>query len=119
MKEKMIMIASFIVLYLLQFIMFPALFDNYFPRTNECFLLLYVSIVLHCVVGHFMLEKKLTSWMIGMVIYSLLVVIYHGRGLYGIGSVGVSLDGTYPRYDFGFALIISGIIFFLFNYISE
>lgn len=49
-------------------------------------------------------------WLIGDILYLLLIVCYHGKGLYGIGLAGITLDGTQPHYDYIYTLIYIGII---------
>ncbi|MEF2796803.1 MAG: hypothetical protein U0M95_02170, partial [Ruminococcus sp.] len=62
-----------------------------------------------------LVSEKIRYWLVSDVIYAILVYIYHGKGLYGIGMVGINLDGATSGYrreavPFGVAIITGFVI---------
>ncbi|WP_455717898.1 hypothetical protein [Anaerosporobacter sp.] len=108
-KKIILTVIAFVLTYLLQFVLFPAIATNYFPRSNEATVFYFGSFTLLIVVLEFWITSNIKLWGLGDIIYIVLVFIYHGKGLYGIGLKGITLDGAQPQYDFSYAALSIGI----------
>lgn len=105
------------VIYVLQYLLFPNLFSNLFPRSNEAFLLFAATLCLVSIIEYVLLNLKLSNIAVGIVVYFLLIAIYCPEGAYGIGLKGLTLDGMQATYSYDLrwggifvATIITGII---------
>ncbi len=80
-------------LYLLQFALLPLLAAQYFPRSNEAYILFGVTAAAASVLTVFVLKCKLRQLLAADGVYFLLILMYPAKGAYGIGIRGISLDG--------------------------
>jgi hypothetical protein len=108
-KKNIFTVIAFVLIYLLQFVLFPGIATNYFPRSNEATIFYFGSFTLLIIVLEFCITSNIKLWLLGDIIYIALVFVYHGKGLYGIGLKGITLDGAQPQYDFKFAVVSIGI----------
>ncbi len=120
MKNKKIMftVIAFVLTYLLQFIIFPAIATNYFPRSNEATVFYFGSFTLLIIILELWIASNIKFWILGDIIYIALVFIYNGKGLYGIGLEGINLDEAQPQYNSEYT-VISIAIFAIYIIIIE
>lgn len=100
-----------VLIYGIQFMLLPELFPRYYPQSNEATALLLIPLLLFSTAGVLLFELKLWHWLGADLLLGLLLILYDGNGLYGIGLRGVFLDGTIPRYHKPLALaMIAGLL---------
>lgn len=100
-----------VLIYGIQFMLLPELFPQYYPQSNEATALLLIPLLLFSTAGVLLFELKLWHWLGADLLLGLLLILYDGNGLYGIGLRGVFLDGTIPRYHKPLALaMIAGLL---------
>ncbi len=95
-----------VLLYIIDFVLVPLIY----PCWVNAEIILFPSLLIAFFVGMIMISNKLRYWFLGDILYIILVYIYHGRGLYGIGMVGMNLDGAHASYrkdavPFGIAIL--------------
>ena len=100
-----------VLIYLLQFVVFPFLLPDCYPNNNESTLIMFVTFFVGFILGFCLITKKIRYWILPDIFYCLMVLLYSGKGLYGVGMRGISLDGASPYYDFSFALIWAAMAF--------
>ena len=98
-----------LTVYLIQFVLVPRLFPRYYPQSNEATAILLIPLLLLILAGVF-LGLRLRGWLLSDGLYALALILYNGRGLYGIGLRGVRLDGMIPVYDGKLALLMVGAV---------
>ncbi len=106
-KSLVIMLKNTAVMfavYLIQFVLMPLLFPNYYPRSNESVVILLATLLTGFILGVFLGSRKIKFWILPDILYGLMIMVYSGSGLYGIGLRGISLDGAQPYYDSLFAV---------------
>ena len=100
-----------ILLYGLLFLLLPRLCPRFYPQSNEASALLLIPLSLLSTAGVLLYELKLWHWMGSDLLLGLMLLLYDGKGLYGIGLRGVLLDGAVPRYSKALALgMILGLL---------
>ncbi len=109
-KQTLFPIIGMALIYALQFLLFPILFPNASSGTTEAEALFIVPLVAFSVLVNVFLDVTVVRWAVADIIYCVLIVIYNGQGLYGIGERGVALDGNYPTYSFKTAVLSSIVI---------
>lgn len=110
-KHKCVSMLILIVLtYLVQFVWFPRCFPKYYPRSNEAWALFFVPLIVLAVIGSVVVRANVKTWLIADVLYWIMLLIYHGKGHYGIGLRGITLDGLQPKYSWELAMITISII---------
>lgn len=110
-KHKMpVLILSIVVIYALQFLVFPKCLPQYYPVSNEAWSILIIPLILFSVLMNTLIDVSIGRWAIVDIIYCVMVVIYNGMGFYGIGKRGLSIDGMSPSYSFELAVITILII---------
>lgn len=77
-------------LYVVQFLIFPWLFPNYYRISNEATALYWISFALVVFVGTIRGSKSIVDWLPGNVLYLICVKIYSANGAYN-----AQLDGHY------------------------
>ncbi len=98
-KHTALKIASIVlVMFALQFFAAPAIFPRYFPSSNESAGIFLSTITAFSLLEMLWISDRLLHWLSGDVLYFLLM-LFLNHGAYGIGWVGVPLDGIVPRYD--------------------
>ena len=98
-----------LTVYLIQFVLVPRLFSRYYPQSNEATAILLLPLLVLILAGSF-LGVRLRGWLLTDSVYALALILYNGRGLYGIGLRGVRLDGMIPVYDGKLALLMVGAV---------
>ena len=96
-------------LYVFQFIFIP-LIQRFWWGADITF---FPSLFIIFGVGMFFMSDKLSNWFLSGLLYLILVFIYHGNGLYGIGMVGMNLDdaqASYRRDAVAFGIAVLAII---------
>lgn len=87
-----------LVMFILQFFAAPALFARYFPSSNEAGGIFLSTIILFSLLEMLLVSDKIPHWLLGDLLYFLLMMLFN-CGAYGIGWVGMPLDGIVPQYD--------------------
>lgn len=72
-------------LYIVQFLVFPQLFPNYFRTSNEAIGMYWLSMILVLLLGGWFFSNKLRDWFLGDLVYIILPCIYSANGAYGVG----------------------------------
>ena len=116
-KQKMpVLILSIVVIYALQFLVFPKCLPQYYPVSNEAWSILIIPLIVFSVLTNTLIDVNIGRWAIVDIIYCVMVLIYNGMGFYGIGERGLSIDGMASSYSFELAvitiLIITLVLFF-------
>ena len=111
-SKKKILAASvgFVLLYCLQFLLLPYCFPRYYPVSLEAGWSFLLLPALFCLAGTLFGKVSLKDWLIPDALYGVLMWLYNGQGLYGIGLRGVNLDDTNPIYSRELAGIITLIL---------
>lgn len=110
-KQKILfLIISVAVVYAVQFLLLPNFLPQYYPVSNEAWLIFIVPLVVFSVVMNILIDVNIGIWIIVDILYGIMMGVYNGRGFYGIGMRGVSLDGMSPSYSLELALITILII---------
>lgn len=105
-KYKIIfLLLSVTICYLLQFILSPCLLPQYYPQSNEATIILFSTLVLFSLHAVIVFGERILSLLIADFLYGVMVCLYNGSGLYGIGMKGVQLGGSYPNYSFNTVII--------------
>ncbi len=94
MKPYIGSVAAMAVLYVIQFIFAPLLFPRFFPRSNEAYAIFAVTLLIVTAIGFWKINDKLLPWVCADIVYFVLILIYPGKGAYGIGMRGIDLDGV-------------------------
>ncbi|MDR2752330.1 MAG: hypothetical protein LBC41_16870 [Clostridiales bacterium] len=108
-------VSAYAALYVLQFLIVPALTDLA-NSSNEGLVVITATTLAICGIVMYKFSDKFLAWLIGFAAYIALIVLYTPPGAYGIGMVGLSLDGLVPHYDPSaryLLIIVFGIIVFL------
>jgi hypothetical protein len=100
MKKPIIMIMiSDVILYVTQFLITPCIYDKVIGRGNEGTAVLIISTTIVTVIGMLLIADRFYFWLISIIPYSMLIILYCPSGAYGIGIVGLDLDGLESYYD--------------------
>ena len=116
-KHKMpVLILSIVVIYALQFLVFPKCLPQYYPVSNEAWSILIIPLIVFSVLTNTLIDVNIGRWAIVDIIYCVMVLVYNGMGFYGIGKRGLSIDGMASSYSFELAvitiLLITLVLFF-------
>lgn len=116
-KHKMpVLILSVVVIYALQFLVFPKFLSQYYPVSNEAWFILIIPLIVFSVLTNTLIDVNIGRWAIVDIIYCVMILIYNGKGFYGIGKRGLSIDGMSPSNSFELAVItilmITLVLFF-------
>lgn len=88
-----------IVLYVVQFIVIPMIFPQYYPRSNNAYCIYMITFCIICICGIFITNKKIINWLMADAFYVILIIMYSNNGAYGIGLKGISLDGLQSSFS--------------------
>lgn len=120
MKRNLLMVVlTEFVLYAIQFLIIPMIYNNVIGRGNEGIAVLCFTTVLITVTGMLVFLDKISFWLFGILIYTLLIFLYSPKGAYGIGISGIDLDGLKSHYDasnryLGIAVVVAMVAFLQF-----
>lgn len=87
MKRLLVMTeAAFLMflLYIIQFLVFPSLFPNYFRVSNEAVALYWISFALVVLIGNMKGVSDIAAWFPGDALYLICVKIYSANGAYNV-----------------------------------
>ncbi len=105
-KYKLIvLLLGMVMIYALQFVVLPLCFPQFYPVSNEAWSILIIPLCAFAVVMNSLADISIGKWAVVDSAYCLMVMLYNGTGLYGIGKRGLALDGMTPIYSFRLALI--------------
>lgn len=120
MKRNLLMVVlSDFVMYVAQFLIIPIFYNNVIGRGNEGIAVLCLTTVLITAAGMLVFLDKMSFWLFGILIYTLLIFLYSPKGAYGIGISGIDLDGLHSHYDassryLGIAVVVAIVAFLQF-----
>lgn len=109
-KQTLFPVLGMVIIYVLQFLVFPICFPRFSAGPNEAKFLFIAPLIAFLVITNILIDVSIVRWAIVDIIYCILIVIYNGQGLYGIGEKGVALDGNVPKYSFEVAVMSSIVI---------
>ena len=81
-----------VLLYICQFVIVPLCFPSCFPESTTANIVLIVPPLIIALVVTILLRVKLWMWALIDFLYFLLMSIYNGRGLYGVGFVNITVE---------------------------
>lgn len=85
MKKIIALLISQITIYLIQFLLVPIVIHIYPSDLHGNFVAICTTTAIITIAGMLMFTDKLRLWLNTIVIYAILVFIYHPNHLYGIG----------------------------------
>lgn len=103
-------IVCFVGLYIIQFLVIPMLLPDYFPRSNNATVIFLITSVIASTVAVAFISNRLRYLFIADLVYGCLICIFNSTGKYGIGRVGINLDGLQSRMSFQKTVITSIVI---------
>lgn len=108
----------FLILYMVQFVVFPCLIPNYYPSSNNAvFLFAITALLSNIIIIGFITEKK-GVLVISDFFYGVCICCFNRKGMYGIGRIGMNLDGLQSRVSFK-AMVFSSLIIVLLFWIVQ
>lgn len=88
-----------LLLYVIQFVLFPRITPQYYPKSNEASAIFVISCGTILALGTLAINAKIKHWIPADLIYIMLVLLYSGHGAYGFGMSGITLDGLQSTYS--------------------
>lgn len=76
-------------MYAVDLMLEPFITSNRYPSGDEAYFILYVSAFCIPAIGMYKVSGCIIYWLIGDILYCLMVFIYHPAGAYGIGQRGM------------------------------
>lgn len=110
-KARVRTILTMLVLYIIQFIICPALFGNWYPQGNETAVIFLITTIPTAILLPFISKFKPWICVLANFIYCILIILYHAKGAYGIGLVGLSFDDQVMSEDAVAVIVDTSIIF--------
>ncbi len=108
--KTVFLLLGIVVIYLLQFLMFPNCLSKYYPVSNEAWSILLVPLLVFSVFVNIILDVNVARWAIADILYAIMVIVYSGPGLYGIGTRGFAIDGMSPVYSLELTVLTALVI---------
>ncbi len=93
-KELVKVMGCIITLYVICFLILPIIYTNFYPVSNEAYIIFFVVNSIFFIISMIFFTNKIKYYIIADIIYMLLITIYSG-GSYGIGISGIELDGLH------------------------
>lgn len=84
MRKKHIPILMQMILYIIQFVIIPSIIDIYPSDVHRHFLIIAVTTMVVSLIGMILFSCYFRYWVLGGLIYFILVNIYHPTYIYGI-----------------------------------
>ena len=81
-----------LIMYIIDFLIAPNVFKSQYPNDIGARTILYTSIIVSSIIGMIAISNNIVYYILGDILYYILIFIYHPRGVYGIGW-----DGIFPR----------------------
>ena len=85
MKKLLASLISQLTIYVVQFLLLPAVVHIYPSDSHRNFMAISITTAVISIVGMLLFSDQLRFWLGTIVIYAILVLIYHPDNLYGIG----------------------------------
>ncbi len=98
------------MLYLFQFLILPYLLPQFYPTSNEATTILLLPLIIFSLIAPYYYDLKTIEWFLLDVFYAILIILYHGNGIYGLGMRGISLDGSSLQFSMQLLIISLCII---------
>jgi len=92
-------------MYILQFVVFPFFFDDFFPQSNESTIFIAITSLIIFIGEMIFITDNLFILTIGNIVYAMLILLFSRNGAYGIGLRGITLDGNQSSFDMSVMLI--------------
>lgn len=109
--QYFLLLFTMVFLYALLFLILPSAFPRFYPQSNEASAFLLIFPLLLSSAGVLLYDLNLWHWASADALWGILLLLYDGKGLYGIGMRGVRLDGALPQYHRPLAaLMIAGLL---------
>ena len=115
-KQLLSVILCGVCLYLIQFLLIPAISFDLVTGNHEMIVVLFLSTVIVTTIGVIFFSDRLRYWLLSLLIYVILIFLYSPPYAYDIGMTRLTLDGLTSRYDpdfryFGILLIAFLVLF--------
>lgn len=91
-------IITMMILYIIQFVIMPLVFPKFFPKSNEAYAIFIISSFIVLIFAFYLVNNKILPWIIADSVYSIMIIVYAGKGAYGIGMRGINLDGLQSKF---------------------
>ena len=72
--------------------------------------ILLLPLIIFSLIAPCYYDLKSSEWFLLDVFYAILIILYHGNGIYGLGMRGISLDGSSLQFSMQFLIISLCII---------
>mgnify|MGYP001083457063 CR=1 FL=1 len=103
-------VIAVVVLYLIQFVIAPRIWPQYYPSSNEATGILFGLITVCSFLEIVFISSKMQYLFLGDMLYVVLMLLYTNHGAYGIGMVGIGLDGNTVRYEYSASFLFLAVI---------
>lgn len=110
------------MIYLFQFFILPYLLPQFYPTSNEATTILLLPLIIFSLIAPCYYDLKSIEWFLLDVFYAILIILYHGNGIYGLGMRGISLDGSSLQFSMQLLIIslcIVTVILFMIQIITK
>lgn len=104
----------FSCLYVVQFVIFPVLLPNYYPTSNNAVAIFAATALLASMMAIKFITDQWKHFLVADLLYGVLICCFNWRGMYGIGRIGMNLDGLQSRMSFKAMILTSILIVFLY-----
>lgn len=113
-KGSIIYGAIMVIIYIINFVIIPKYHIVYYPLGDSVTLIALAVLCIGIVIG-VCLTPHIICWIIPNLLHMLLIYFFHGQeyGFYGLGMIGIQIDGASPKSSI-IVLIIELVILFLF-----
>ena len=108
-KKQVKIILWCMVMYIFNFLIAPFVFVDWYPNTNESSFILAILTFCITFIGTLKVSGCMFYWLIGDILYCLMIVIYHPAGAYGIGQSGIFPPISYTHETHIIKLIVQFI----------
>lgn len=78
-----------LIMYIIDFLIAPNVFTNEYPDNTGSTIVLFTSIIVSTIIGMVIISNNIGYYILGDILYYILIFIYHPEGAYGIGLVGI------------------------------
>ena len=100
-----------LIMYIIDFLIAPNVFKSQYPDDIGAGIIFYTSIIVSSIIGMIAISNNIVYYILGDILYYILILIYHPIGAYGIGMVGI-LPRVYKKEaaPFHIAIIIISLL---------
>ena len=71
-----------------------AYLPQYYPSSNAATYILLLPLIIFSLIAPCYYHLKSIEWFLLDVFYTILIILYHGNGICGLGMRGIALDGS-------------------------